>query len=350
LARVEGEVLCAEGEMTGKERIRRALAHEETDFCPYDFRLGDDLRERLAVVSGNPDFGRDLVPHIAGVGAAYPETHARVDEGHYTDAFGVIWEDSFPGEIGMVRDPVLKEPSLRGYEFPATDVPGLFGTMEEQIAQYPDLYVSWGIGFSLYERAWTLRGIDSFLLDMMEHPQFADELLDRICEFNLALIDQACMHSFDNVRFGDDWGSQRGLIMGPKLWRRFIKPRFGRMVQRALSYGKTTLLHSDGDVVEIIPDLIEVGLTCLNPVQPDVMDIYWVKKEYGKNIALHGGVSVQHLLPDSTPDELRLEMRRIIREVGRGGGFIMAPTHSLGSDIPLENLVVMVDELVGQGR
>ena len=336
--------------MTGKERIRRALAHEETDFCPYDFRLGDDLRERLAVVSGNPDFGRDLVPHIAGVGAAYPETHARVDEGHYTDAFGVIWEDSFPGEIGMVRDPVLKEPSLRGYEFPATDVPGLFGTMEEQIAQYPDLYVSWGIGFSLYERAWTLRGIDSFLLDMMEHPQFADELLDRICEFNLALIDQACMHSFDNVRFGDDWGSQRGLIMGPKLWRRFIKPRFGRMVQRALSYGKTTLLHSDGDVVEIIPDLIEVGLTCLNPVQPDVMDIYWVKKEYGKNIALHGGVSVQHLLPDSTPDELRLEMRRIIREVGRGGGFIMAPTHSLGSDIPLENLVVMVDELVGQGR
>ena len=336
--------------MTGKERIRRALAHEETDFCPYDFRPGDDLRERLAAATGNPDFGRDLVPHMASVGAAYPETHARVDDGHYTDAFGVIWEDSFPGEIGMVRDPILKEPSLRGYQFPATHVPGLFDAMEAQIAQYPHLYVTWGIGFSLYERAWTLRGIDSFLLDMIEHPQFADELLDRICEFNLALIDQACRYSFDNVRFGDDWGSQRGLIMGPKLWRRFIKPRFARMVQRALSYGKTTLLHSDGDVVEIIPDLIEVGLTCLNPVQPDVMDIYWVKKEYGEDIAFHGGVSVQHLLPDSTPDELRRVMRKMIREVGRGGGFIVAPTHSLGSDIPLENLVVMVEELTGQQR
>jgi uroporphyrinogen decarboxylase len=334
--------------MTARERVRRALAHEETDFCPYDLYLGDDLRQRLAAVSGDPDFGRSLVPHMAHVGPAYPETHQRVDDRHYTDAFGVIWEDSFPGEIGMVRDPILKEPTLRGYEFPSASVPGLFDAMEAQIAQYPDLYVSWGIGFSLYERAWTLRGIDSFLLDMVEHPQFADELLDRICEFNLALIDRACKYPFHSVRFGDDWGSQRGLIMGPKLWRRFIKPRFARMVQRALSYGKTTLLHSDGDVAEIIPDLIEVGLTCLNPVQPDVMDIYWVKKEYGRDIALHGGVSVQHLLPDSTPDDLRRELQRLIRHVGKGGGFIMAPSHSLGSDIPLENLVVMVEALVKQ--
>jgi len=334
--------------MTAKERIRRVLAHQETDFCPYDFYLSDDLRQRLAALSGDPGFGSQLASHLAGVGISYPETHERVDDRHYTDAFGVIWEDSFPGEIGMVRDPILKEPSLRGYEFPPTNVPELFDTMDEQIAQYPDLYLSWGIGFSLYERAWTLRGIDSFLLDMVEHPQFADELLDRICEFNLALIDQACSHPFDNVRFGDDWGSQRGLIMGPKLWRRFIKPRFARMVQRALSYGKTTFLHSDGDVVEIIPDLVEVGLTCLNPVQPDVMDIYWVKKEYGREIALHGGVSVQHLLPDSTPDELRRELRRLIREVGAGGGFIIAPTHSLGSDIPLENLMVMVEEFTQQ--
>ena len=335
--------------MTPKERIRRALAHEETDYCPYDFYPGDDLRQRLVALTGDADFGMQLTPHLAGVGTGYPETQERVDDRHYTDAFGVIWEDSFPGEIGMVRKPILKEPSLRGYEFPPTDVPGLFDTMDEQIARYPELYVSWGIGFSLYERAWTLRGIDSFLLDMVEHPQFADELLDRICEFNLALVDQACAHSFDNVRFGDDWGSQRGLIMGPKLWRRFIKPRFARMVHRAAAYGRTTLLHSDGDVVEIIPDLIEIGLTCLNPVQPDVMDIYWVKREYGRDIAFHGGVSVQHLLPDSTPEELRRELRRLIREVGAGGGFIAAPTHSLGSDIPLENLAVMVEEFAGQG-
>jgi uroporphyrinogen decarboxylase len=334
--------------MTPKQRIQRALAHQETDFCPYDLGFDAGLRERLVAFTGDPNFDQGLVPHLASVGIGYPETHERVDDHHYTDAFGVIWEDSFPGEIGMVRDPILKQPTLVGYEFPPTQVPDLFHSMGEQIAQHPDRYLSWGIGFSLYERAWTLRGIEPFLLDMIERPRFADELLDRICEFNLALIDQACVYPFDSVRFGDDWGSQRGLIMGPKLWRRFVKPRFARMVQRALSYGKTTFLHSDGDVSEIIPDLIEIGLTVLNPVQPDVMDIYQIKREYGRDIAFHGGVSVQHLLPDSTPEELRQELRHLIREVGAGGGFIIAPTHSLGSDIPLENLVVLVEELTRQ--
>jgi uroporphyrinogen decarboxylase len=333
--------------MTPKERVRRALAHQETDFCPYSLDFDGELRERLVALTGDPSFDQGLIEHLAWVGTGYPETNERVDDHHYTDAFGVIWEDSFPGEIGMVRDPILREPSLRGYEFPAARDPGL-ESMGEQIGRHPDRYLIWGIGFSLYERAWTLRGIEPFLLDMIEHPGFADELLDRICEFNLALIEQACRFPFDLVRFGDDWGSQRGLIMGAKLWRRFIKPRFACMVQRAASYGKATFLHSDGDVSEIIPDLIEVGLTVLNPVQPDVMDIYQLKRQYGRDIAFHGGVSVQHLLPDSTPEELRAELRRLLREVGAGGGFIIAPTHSLGRDIPLENLLVLVEELTQQ--
>jgi uroporphyrinogen decarboxylase len=122
------------------------------------------------------------------------------------------------------------------------------------------------------------------------------------------------------------------------------------MVQKAASYGKTTLLHTDGDVTAVVPDLIEVGLTTLNPVQPDVMDIYWVKREYGKDIAFLGGVSVQHFLPDSTPEEVRAGVWRLILEVGAGGGFIIAPTHSLGSDIPPENLLALLDELTHQRR
>jgi len=334
--------------MTPKERVARAVAHQETDFTPYNLGFDGDLRDRLVALTGDERFDRDLISHFAYASIGYPETAERVDANHYTDAFGVIWEEAIAGELGVVRDPILKEPSLRGYEFPATHVPGLFDGFADQIAAHPDEYVTWGIGFSLYERAWSLRSIESFLLDMVEHPAFAHELLDRICEFNLALIDQACRFPIDNVRFGDDWGSQRGLIMGPKRWREFIKPRFARMVQRALSYGKTTFLHSDGDIQEIIPDLIEVGLTILNPVQPDVMDIYQVKREYGKDIAFHGGVSVQHFLPDSTAEEVRQGVRRLIKEVGAGGGFVIAPTHSLGNDIPGENLVVLVEEFADQ--
>ncbi len=184
---------------------------------------------------------------------------------------------------------------------------------------------------------------------MVENADFADELLDRICELNLELVDAAAgRFAIDCVRFGDDWGAQRGLIMGPKLWRRYIKPRFARMLERARAYGKTTMLHSDGDVQEVIPDLIEIGLDILNPVQPDVMDIYEVKREYGRDIAFHGGVSVQHLLPDSSAEEIRAEVGRLLREIGAGGGFIIAPTHSLGSDIPLANLVALMEELTNQ--
>jgi uroporphyrinogen decarboxylase len=335
--------------MTPKERVARAVAHQETDICPYSLGFDSELRRRLVEFTGDEQFGHQLEGHLVGVGPAYPETNERVDGSHYTDAYGVIWEESFPGEIGMARDPILKQPSLAGYEFPPTDVPGLFDGMAEQIAQHRDVYVAWGIGFSLYERAWSLRGIEGSLTDMIEHPQFADELLDRICEVNLDLIEQACQFAIDCVRFGDDWGAQRGLIMGPGLWRRFLRPRFARMIEKAKSHGKTTFLHSDGDIQEIIPDLIEVGLDILNPVQPDVMDIYALKREYGRDITFHGGVSVQHVLPDSTPEELRAEIRRLIREVGAGGGFIIGPTHSLGRDIPLENLVVLTEEIAQRG-
>jgi len=334
--------------MAPRERITLALSHQETDYCPYDLGFGGDLRDRLVAFSGDPNFDRDLVPHFGGIGIGYPETGERLDDTHYTDAFGVIWEESTPGEIGMVREPRLREPTLQGYEFPSPDLPGLFDSFDDHAATQPDLYLIWGIGFSLYERAWSLRGMEPFLTDMVEHPAFAHELLDRICNFNVALTNRACGHTFDMVRFGDDWGSQRGLIMGPGLWREFIKPRFARMIQAAADHGKTTLLHSDGDISAIIPDLIEIGLTCLNPVQPDVMDIYQLKREYGKDIAFLGGVSVQHLLPNETPEGVRTEVRRLIREVGAGGGFIVGPTHSLGRDIPLENLLVLIDELTHQ--
>jgi uroporphyrinogen decarboxylase len=334
--------------MTPRERIKKAIAHEETDYCPYALGIGGALRDRLVKHTGDDRFDRAVVPHFAGVGSNYPNTGERVDATHYKDAYGVVWEESLRGELGVVNDPVLKTPSFEGYTFPSANVPEAFDSIPAQLSAHPDRYSIWGIGFSLYERAWSLRGIEGFLMDMVEAPEFVDELLDRICEFNLEMIDQACEHDFDCVRFGDDWGAQSGMIMGPHLWRRFIKPRFGRMIERALSYGKHTFLHSDGDILEVIPDLIEIGLTILNPVQPDVMDIYEVKRRFGKDLTFWGGVSVQHLLPYCPEEEVRAEIRRLLKVVGAGGGLVIAPTHSLGRDIPLDNLIAMVEEFTDQ--
>ena len=334
--------------MTPKERVCRAIAHEESDICPYNLSFKGDVRDKLVEFTGSEDFDKDIVKHIHSVGPGYPETNERVDDNHYTDAYGVVWEETIPGEIGVLRDPILREPSLDGYRFPDPEIAGLFDKIDEELDRLSDGFCVWSLGFSLYERAWSLRGMEPFLTDMVERPVFAHRLLDHICEINLALIDRACEHEIDGIRFGDDWGAQRGLIMGPGLWRTFIKPRLTRMVHRVASHWKAPLLHSDGLIEEIIPDLIEIGLDVLNPAQPDVMDIYSLKKKYGRRIAFWGGVSVQQLLPRESPETVRREVRRLIQEVGREGGFIIAPTHTLGMDIPAENLLVLVEELTGQ--
>ena len=256
--------------------------------------------------------------------------------------------ESVRGELGVVIDPILKGPSLEGYTFPPVRVPGLFDDMSDHCSRNPDRFVMWRLRCSLFERAWSLRGFEAFLMDMVQAPEFVDDLLDGICAFNLGMIERACRFPIDCVGFSDDYGAQRGLILSPELWRRFIKPRLAKMVGAAASYGKVTFLHSDGDIRAIVPDLIEVGLTILNPIQPDCMDIYALKRTYGRDLTFWGGISVQHLLPNGSPDAVRSEVRRLLREMGAGGGFIAAPTNLLGPDIPPENAVALIEELTRQ--
>ncbi|MCE9616326.1 MAG: uroporphyrinogen decarboxylase [Lentisphaerae bacterium] len=336
--------------MTPRERILESLAHRQPATCPYILGFSGAMRERLVAHTGDPAFDRVLETQVAGVGPSYPEAMHRVDATHYRDAYGVIWEQSEADEYGMVRDPIMKERSFANIPFPSTNVPGLWDKMPAQLAENRGRFTVWSLGFSLFERAWSLRGMEDFMMDMIEDADFAHALLDRICDVNVALVEQACQFPVDCIRFGDDWGAQKGLMMGARHWREFIKPRFARMVQAARSRGKFVLLHSDGDIREIIPDLIEVGLSILNPIQSDSMDIAEIKQTFGQKLCFLGGLSVQHTLPEGTPDDVRAEIRRLIRVMGAGGGYILCPTHSMGPDIPAENLLAMMDEFAHQGR
>lgn len=330
-------------DMTERDRILAAVAHEHVDPCPYYVELDEPARARLVQFTGDSSVLEGVRQSLCGLGPHYPNTNNRIDATHYQDDFGVIWHESVQGEIGMAREPLLQEPTCAGFNFPPTRVSGLFDDLPAQLERNADRYTFWSIGFSLFERAWSLRGMEPFLMDMAGEPDFAHELLDTICEFNLDLIEQACACSFDCVRFGDDWGAQRGLIMGPDRWREFIKPRMAQMIAKCHRYGKSVFLHSDGDIRAIIPDLIAIGLDILNPVQPDVMDVYALKREFGKDLTFLGGVSVQKLLPHGSPQQIRAEIRQLIRELGVGGGFVIAPTHALGPDIPPENLLAMIE-------
>jgi uroporphyrinogen decarboxylase len=220
--------------------------------------------------------------------------------------------------------------------------------MQERIDQDKgQRYRVFSIGFSLFERAWTLRGMEALMMDFIENPDFAHRLLGSIADFQIAQARKALTYDIDAVYFGDDWGSQRGLIMGPDLWREFIKPELARMFRVVKDAGKAVSLHSCGDVDELFDDLLAMGLNCFNPFQPEVMDVEALIKRYRGRLTFQGGLSTQRILPYGTVEEVRRETRRLLA-LGREGSYIFAPAHAVEGDVPVENMVAFIDEVQAQ--
>jgi uroporphyrinogen decarboxylase len=151
----------------------------------------------------------------------------------------------------------------------------------------------------------------------------------------------------DAVYFGDDWGQQRGLQMGPKLWREFIYPVLMRMYRSVHDGGRYVFIHSCGDVDELIDDLITIGVNCFNPFQPEVMDVPALLKKYRRRLTFHGGLSTQNTLPYGTVGQVKAETNRLL-ELGRKGGYIFAPAHDVEGDVPLENMLAFIELIQGQ--
>ncbi len=342
----------SQGSVSRRERVKTAIAHRQPDKVPWDLGMGGRLHEMLVAYYGSEEKVPNLGNHFAHVSTQTPAgepTQVEIAPGIWRDRFGVVWnKNAASGSIGLVQEHPLKRRSLNGYEFPAAVGAKTFELYPQTIEERGDYFLVTGIGFSLFERAWTLRGMEELLVDMVEAPGFVDELLDAITDWNLVLLRQMVTYDLDCVRLGDDWGAQKGLIMGPRLWRRFLKPRLARMFEAIHAGGKAAMIHSDGDIQAILPDLIEIGLNIYNPLQPDVMDPYEVKRLYGDRLSFHGGVSVQQFLPFATAEEVRGEVQRMLTELGAGGGFIITPTHSILEDVPVENLAALLETVAEQ--
>lgn len=337
--------------MTRKERVTRALRHERTDFVPFAVDFTHQAHERMVQYTGDPGFEERTESHIAGMQYwGWPSETAPGTE-RFRDAFGVVWNrNGVDKDIGVIDDLVIPEPEagLCDYRLPSVDEPRLRADVEATLARAGDRFVGAGIGFSLFERAWSLHGMENVLMAMVAEPAFLDELLDAIVDHDLAVLDVLCGYPLDFVYFGDDWGQQHGTIMGPANWRRFLKPRLARLYERAKRDGFFVVQHSCGDIRELFPDLIDIGLDCYQTFQPEIYDIAVVKREYGADLSFWGGISTQRLLPYATPDEVKRETRRIIGIMGKGGGYIAAPTHAVPGDVPPENVLAMLEAFQDQ--
>ncbi len=328
---------------TPRERVWQAVRHRQPDRVPWQFDCTTPTRLKLEAHFGTRDLDAVLGNHLAKYRARPADGMVEIRPGFWRDEFGVVWNRTVDKDIGVVEEYHLKERSFKNYRFPDPKDPTRYAGLPGFIESYPDRFRYVSIAYSLYERAWSLRGMENLMVDMLEAPEFVDELLDAITAVQRGILKEVLKYDIDCVRLGDDWGQQKGLIFGHRHWQRFIKPRIAELYGMVKRTGKAVMIHSCGKVQELFPELIELGLDIFNPFQPEVMDPIEIKEKFGKDLTFFGGISIQKLLPFGTPAQIRDEVRRLIDRVGPGGGFIIGPSHEMPGDIPLENLIAFIE-------
>jgi uroporphyrinogen decarboxylase len=363
-----------------------ALRHQEADRVPIDLGGGttgieveayDRLKPLLGFQGQTRTFVRDHVeidePILQrfGVDTRYvrvgPPQGYRLQldpDNSYVDIWGTRWRKPVSSlYYDMVEFPIKDATmdDLKRYRWPDPHDPGRTDGLRERarrLAEETDYAVVLDVtGFGVFEQGWALRGFENFLADLIAEPEFAEALIQGVADYQIALYDHVLAEVGPYVQVvmvAEDLGTQTAPMVSPKTYRRMIKPAQKRVWQFIKSRTDAQLfLHSCGSVRAFIPDLIEIGVDILNPVQVAAtgMDPKELKAEFGKDLTFWGGgCDTQKVLTFGTPDEVEAEVRQRIAELAPGGGFVFNQIHNVQPQVPAENIVRMLDAALEYGR
>jgi uroporphyrinogen decarboxylase len=350
--------------MRHRDRVLTALSHEEPDRCPMQISFTPEFASRLrrdllhkTGSSHNPHgggntyeleqtLGEDMLLTSVGWANSY-----YLEAGSYTDEWGIGWKPcEYTTRYGkgsyteISSHPLAQDEALESYRPPDPNRPELYEDAARTIRAFQDEY--WIVGVTvttIFECAWALRGLEQLMMDFALNPEMAERILDIPYQFHLTAAKKLVQMGVDMIWVGDDVGTQGAMMISPQYWRRFLKPRMATFISELKSINPRVKVayHSDGVISPIIAELIEIGVDILNPIQPACMDPAQIKRQFGDRLCFWGSIDEQHTLPFGTPADVQREILERLNTIGKNGGLILAPTHHVQLDTPLENFWAM---------
>lgn len=381
--------------MTSKERVLTVLNHEIPDRVPIIIGVSNATGIKMATYQGIKSLAGIIAPDeyiyewpelgtakideetmlrlgsdVRGVRDIHPAVTLEINnkrEPHspFVDSWGSGQMEIGPGEWFPGIHPLTAAVSIEDLEsyqgWPNMKDPTRIAHVKAAAAklaeknEYAIMATPWLL-FPL-ERAFAMQGMDTFLLNLAINPEFAIALLEKTASLCKDLMEPFLAELGDQVdiiKIGDDLGTQESLLMSPKMYREILKPIHADYIKFIKQRTNAKIFfHTDGDVVPLIPDFIEMGIDILNPIQTSagkMSDLANLKREFGKNIIFCGGMDTHRVLPGGTQEEVRQEVKRIIGLLGDGGGYMVASVHTIMNDVPPENVLAMVDAVEEFGK
>lgn len=347
--------------MNSRERVLRSFRHRSPDRVPMDYTAVKELNARLMERFNLPDYESLLLKlkvdfrHLDKWGNMAPKyigpEPKKHPDGTYEDYWGLRYRklEYQPGCFynEHVQPPLANASTVQDIEKHPWPKPEWidFSAIPDYCQKHKDYCIVGGLG-ATFNMICFFRGMEQTMLDIYDNPALMEAIIEKIFEFkheyNLRML-EAAGGRMDILFVSDDMGSQNGLIVSKETLKRFVFPCFKKFALLAHKYNALLMLHSDGAIHDIIPDLIDLGVDIINPVQPGCpgMDAAQLKREFGKNLCFHGLLDTQRLMPYGTPWEIQAEIKNLVESVGAEGGLALSPSNNLQIDVPVENVLAV---------
>jgi len=341
--------------LTDLENFVAAMNHERPGRILYRANFVDDLARRVREHIGSDDIGGHYgFFDPVGVGLRSPENYTPIDYSSYWEGEDLPEGTGFDGHgVAMVPSgyyhfwgyisPLRNAKSLSEIEdYPLDDL-SLWSDshMADEVADaHAAGKVSTTFVGHMYESAWQIRGYEQFLMDTIERPEWAECLLERLFEQNMMRAEAAGRAGVVFICCGDDVANQNAPMFNKDTWRKLIHSRWAKLWQRVheLNVDAKIWYHTDGNCLDLVDDMVESGLDILNPIQPECLNIDAIHRRYGKRLSFEGGIGTQSTMPWGKPADVRARVKELIDKYGLDGGLMIAPTHVLEPEVPLENI------------